>query len=619
MANAIGSTSSINGVTVSGVAAASEVLTATSATAATWEAGGSGGGITPPAGDLGGTATVPVVDKINGVVTSGQYARGNGTAVVMSTIQTADVPTLNQNTTGTAATATVSNGLNSASTTVAVNGATAPSSGQVLTATSSTAANWQTPATSSGPFNWTQGEALASGESTIPRMLALTTNAPTKQVVTLMYWTAVKSETATNVTLTTGETAATGLTYACVAFFSVNVSTGALTQVATTGDIHTGNFTATFSSYDLSLGTGFTKVAGTMYAMAVLFVGTTPPTLQSSAPGAYAFISGTYANGQIIASQQTTTATTMPTSITLAGQEANQNGPQMIQAIVGPSLSGSPSTTIFFDDFTGTAGTLPSSTYWNVINAAGDPLYGSGDQEYYVNNTNIIYQDGSSNLIIKCGTKGTDGATSTTWPTGRVDTYASPGYGTTPMGETPKVAIQPGQSCEFYVKINPLAGTWPANWFINVGPSGGSYPQNYCEFDLQESGDSDPNHSVPTAWGPGSSNQTNLTAATSGHPTSTAVNDGNYHLYRIDFDSSGNSISAYVDGALVYTITKTQVDTALGTGFWLYNTTNGLFIVMNVAVNNSVTGTNPSAGALPATIMAVDYVRVYSPAGPYTV
>jgi hypothetical protein len=37
-----------------------------------------------------------------GAVTSGSYLRGNGTNVVMNTIQVADVPTLNQNTTGTA-------------------------------------------------------------------------------------------------------------------------------------------------------------------------------------------------------------------------------------------------------------------------------------------------------------------------------------------------------------------------------------------------------------------------------------------------------------------------------------------------------------------------------------
>jgi hypothetical protein len=43
-----------------------------------------------------------------GAVTSGSYLRGNGTNVAMSTIQAADVPTLNQNTTGTAANITAS-------------------------------------------------------------------------------------------------------------------------------------------------------------------------------------------------------------------------------------------------------------------------------------------------------------------------------------------------------------------------------------------------------------------------------------------------------------------------------------------------------------------------------
>lgn len=54
----------------------------------------------------GGTGQVTIQAAINslaGAVTSGFYLRGNGTNVVMSAIQAADVPTLNQNTTGSAA------------------------------------------------------------------------------------------------------------------------------------------------------------------------------------------------------------------------------------------------------------------------------------------------------------------------------------------------------------------------------------------------------------------------------------------------------------------------------------------------------------------------------------
>lgn len=51
-------------------------------------------------GGTGATARQDAMDALAGATTSGSYLRGNGTDVVMSTIQAADVPTLNQNTTG---------------------------------------------------------------------------------------------------------------------------------------------------------------------------------------------------------------------------------------------------------------------------------------------------------------------------------------------------------------------------------------------------------------------------------------------------------------------------------------------------------------------------------------
>jgi hypothetical protein len=58
------------------------------------------------AGGTGETTRQNAMDALAGAVTAGQYLRGNGTDVVMSAIQAADVPTLNQNTTGTAANVT---------------------------------------------------------------------------------------------------------------------------------------------------------------------------------------------------------------------------------------------------------------------------------------------------------------------------------------------------------------------------------------------------------------------------------------------------------------------------------------------------------------------------------
>jgi hypothetical protein len=57
-------------------------------------------------GGTGATTRQAAMDALAGAVTSGQYLRGDGTDVVMSPIQAADVPTLNQNTTGTASNVT---------------------------------------------------------------------------------------------------------------------------------------------------------------------------------------------------------------------------------------------------------------------------------------------------------------------------------------------------------------------------------------------------------------------------------------------------------------------------------------------------------------------------------
>lgn len=59
-------------------------------------------------GGSGQTTAQLAMNAFAGAVTSGSYLRGNGTNVVMNTIQAGDVPTLNQNTTGSAGTLTTS-------------------------------------------------------------------------------------------------------------------------------------------------------------------------------------------------------------------------------------------------------------------------------------------------------------------------------------------------------------------------------------------------------------------------------------------------------------------------------------------------------------------------------
>jgi len=101
-------------------------------------------------GGTGETTRQAAMDALAGAVTSGQYLRGNGSDVVMSTIQAGDVPTLNQNTTGNATTATTATNLaggsagtvpyQSAAGTTAM--LAAGSSGQVLQSNGAAAPSW---------------------------------------------------------------------------------------------------------------------------------------------------------------------------------------------------------------------------------------------------------------------------------------------------------------------------------------------------------------------------------------------------------------------------------------------------------------------------------------------
>jgi hypothetical protein len=112
-------------------------------------------------GGSGQTTAQLAMNAFAGAVTSGSYLRGNGTNVIMSTIQAADVPTLNQNTTGTASNVTgvvaIANGGTNSSTATPTAGAVpygtgtayaftaAGTSGQVLTSAGSSTPTWTTP------------------------------------------------------------------------------------------------------------------------------------------------------------------------------------------------------------------------------------------------------------------------------------------------------------------------------------------------------------------------------------------------------------------------------------------------------------------------------------------
>jgi hypothetical protein len=185
-----------------------------------------------------------------GATTSGYFLRGNGTNVSMSTIQAADVPTLNQNTTGNAANVT--------GTVVIGNGGTGQN-------TKANAFNALSPITTTGDL------ILGTGTNTSDRLGIGTTGQVLKSTGTTASWqnlgavTSVSMSVPTFLSVTPATITSTGtfaVTLSGTALPVANGGTGqttagaafnALSPITTTGDIIVGN--GTNSATRLGIGT----------------------------------------------------------------------------------------------------------------------------------------------------------------------------------------------------------------------------------------------------------------------------------------------------------------------------------------------------------------------------
>jgi len=212
-------------------------------------------------GGTGQTTAQTAINALAGATTSGQYLRGNGSNVVMSAIQAADVPTLNQNTTGSAATLTTGRTIQtnlastssatfdgSANITPGVTGTLPVSNGGIGTTTltannvilgnGTSAPLFVAPGASgnvltSNGTTWTSAAAAAGGFDAGTRMIFAQTAAPTG-------WT--KDTTNYNqhaLRVVTG-TASTGGSVDFTAAFTSQTPTGTVSVSASTGQVAQG-------------------------------------------------------------------------------------------------------------------------------------------------------------------------------------------------------------------------------------------------------------------------------------------------------------------------------------------------------------------------------------------
>jgi hypothetical protein len=274
------------------------------------------------------------MNTLAGAATSGQYLRGNGTNVVMSAIQAGDVPTLNQNTTGSAASLTTARTIQTdlasvvagsfngtANVIIGVTGTlpiaqggtgvnTVPANGQLLigNGTGYTVAQLTAGAgitITNGTGTITLGSSAAS--PALNNIVASTGNSNINNVTSTIQWNWSSNTTqnalvlnSTNITtgallaVTHATSAFTGTT-GIVSFSSTAVTSGTIFSVAHSGSSLSGNV-ASFTSTTVTTGSVLNLgISGSSATSAKNLVITNNATTNTSGRGIDVLISGTTA------------------------------------------------------------------------------------------------------------------------------------------------------------------------------------------------------------------------------------------------------------------------------------------------------------------------------------
>ncbi|KDN16792.1 glycoside hydrolase family 16 protein [Amycolatopsis rifamycinica] len=272
-------------------------------------------------------------------------------------------------------------------------------------------------------------------------------------------------------------------------------------------------------------------------------------------------------------------------------------------------------TTVFADDFTGGAGSLPSSANWIIDTGHGYPggpaNWGTGEIQNYTASTANLAQDGAGNLRI---TPLRDSAGN--WTSARIETqradFRPPAGGVVRIESRIQMPNVTGAAA---------LGYWPAFWAL-----GGPYRGNYWnwpavgEFDIMENV-----NGINSVWGVlhcgvnpgGPCNETTGLPNNRACPGSSCQSA--FHTYRFEWDASTSPqvFRWFVDGQQFHSVSQNQVDATT----WANMTTHqGYFVLLNLAIggafpNNNSGTTTPGPGIVPGHPMVVDYVTVSTRGG----
>jgi beta-glucanase (GH16 family) len=270
--------------------------------------------------------------------------------------------------------------------------------------------------------------------------------------------------------------------------------------------------------------------------------------------------------------------------------------------------------TVFADDFTGAANTLPSGSRWRFSLGhsypGGPPNWGTGEIAAHTNSTQNVSLDGGGNLRI---TPRRDGAGN--WTSARIETnkqdFKAPAGG---IMRTEARIQMPN------VTGSAALGYWPAFWML-----GSPYRGNWWnwpgigEFDIMENV-----NGINSVWGVlhcgvnpgGPCNETSGIANNRACPGASCQSA--FHTYRFEWDRSisPNQLRWYVDGQQFHSVSQSQ----LPADTWNQMTSHaGYFIILNVAIGgafpDALAGRTPTAATVPGRPMVVDYVTVLTRSG----
>ncbi|KAJ4245202.1 hypothetical protein NW762_014072 [Fusarium torreyae] len=263
-----------------------------------------------------------------------------------------------------------------------------------------------------------------------------------------------------------------------------------------------------------------------------------------------------------------------------------------------PSYSGF--TRVWQDNFAGSAGTLPDTSRWNIIEGY---LNVNAELEVYTSSTRNVQRSGGNTLQL---VPWRDSSAAQGWTSGRVESkyVLTPQAGKVTRAEA---ALRFGD-CPTANK----QGVWPAFWMLgNILRNGGSWPA--CgELDVMETV-----NGQLTGYGTahchvypgGICNEGTGIGGTVGIP------DQSWHTWRIDINRAASNwrqetITWYLDGRQFHQISGARINDE---GVWNTLSHSPLYFILNVAIGGTWPG-YPNGNTCDGygSMLEVGYVAHYS-------